>query len=542
MIIKDYLSDDNMTAIKIHCQEMLNHLATADDLESEIIIDDLIELYNRIDERGKQQIKDLFLFKLEKEKSNLLVNNLLLCIKKINKSSQNMRISLKDIIKISPNGRIIDNLIELYSNESEFTDTFIEECFFSRIPALQNFALKLIKYVRSKELNIKIFREIAKIIHEIIDILLNSVNIFSDKEITCEYKSSAYHLDIYKTSCINKISASCSEVVKFNKKLDDLINGKYIKKNDAKELKIALIESLIKKLNIIINSYIDTVNGELLENIRVLIKRFRINKFIDNEFSDMNYYFLDDVNKEEYFKYWISHVVNNKHKQENEDDRKPNSVIHLLKLILYRYIGVFGEKEDINILIKRFKLEENRRVLIEVINSLGKIGERSLDITSRHRILKILEDIGNNERFFYYTTKNMLKIDKEQTTKFIIGQIYSKKPRKIVLASLFIPDLNDERFDKIIINWLKYKQPLIVRQALWVIKKKKQYNAIPYIIEHLFSDNSKIKNDAIDTCLNLKENTLIYLKKHVNYYSPERKLILNNIMQRIQNKIQKKLF
>ncbi len=79
---------------------------------------------------------------------------------------------------------------------------------------------------------------------------------------------------------------------------------------------------------------------------------------------------------------------------------------------------------------------------------------------------------------------------------------------------------------------LKFKQPLILKQALWVIRKTQSSEQITHVVKLLFHDNEQVRNEAQKVLLEAP-NSLDHLTKTMHYYGPEKQEILSHLIQKL---------
>jgi hypothetical protein len=206
-----------------------------------------------------------------------------------------------------------------------------------------------------------------------------------------------------------------------------------------------------------------------------------------------------------------------------------------MKSLLFKYLGLFGNRKDLDFLVYRFKIEKGYEVRIAIIYALKLLNNE------KGEIIETLKEIDKDEKFSFYALSCLIEIGGEEIEQYILNQLYLGNLRRIFLISFFIPILKNRAFDKFAIDLLSYKQPLFIRRGLWIIKKKKIADAIPLIINHIFSENIELKNDAIETLLVFRGKSLPFLRKNVNYYGDEKKTVILELINTIENKIQKKI-
>ncbi len=192
-------------------------------------------------------------------------------------------------------------------------------------------------------------------------------------------------------------------------------------------------------------------------------------------------------------------------------------------------IAILGE--NTSYLLRQFKREPSERAKIAIIHKLSEIGEN----TDPHSILSLLQEIAKDDNYFAYAVASMVKIGGDTVKKYILDEINSKKYRRVFFTTYFLPylDFSEETYDEVIQNLFKYKQPLILKQALWVVRKKKLDMYVSQATKLLFHDNNQVRNEAQKVLLETP-NSLDHLTKTMNYYGPEKQEVISHLISKLR--------
>ncbi|MHA1111991.1 MAG: hypothetical protein ACTSRE_12865 [Promethearchaeota archaeon] len=196
---------------------------------------------------------------------------------------------------------------------------------------------------------------------------------------------------------------------------------------------------------------------------------------------------------------------------------------------LFYNIAILGS--DPSYLLRQFKFESSERVKIAIIHKLSEIGE---NIDSQP-IISLLKDIGQDDNYFAFAVASLVKIGGDTVKNYILDEINSKKYRRVFFTTYFLPylDFPDEIYDEVIRNLFKYKQPLILKQALWVVRKKKLCGYVIQATKLLFHDNDQVRNEAQKVLLE-SPNSIDHLTKTMNYYGPEKQEVISHLISKLR--------
>lgn len=339
----------------------------------------------------------------------------------------------------------------------------------------------------------KLFLESLKVLHKETDLFENKLS-FNKKQIGKYYE----------------INSLLPEVTEYNDYLNKYIeNGRIkedlvdlIKRNDYSfsKIKSKLVNQLIHKLTIIIECFIDLDSSDLLKITRELVKILSIISITSIYSPALN--FIDEIN------YKLKKMAS---------------------LSLF-YLGKYGtSRKDALFLCSLFPhRDENFNISLIYAMAGFKKNARNYDF-----LFNRLKEIAERHEFYFYALSSMVKIGFVGIEKYILEQLQSKNSRKILLTTFFIPyiEFNIQTMEQIALNLLKRKQALIIRQALWIILKKKIKNAIPQVMNLAFSENEAIKNEARNLLVKFGSGSYAIMKKRINYYGNKRKKVLMRLMK-----------
>jgi hypothetical protein len=338
----------------------------------------------------------------------------------------------------------------------------------------------------------KLFLESLKVLHKETDLFENKLS-FNNKQMGKYYE----------------INSSLPEVTEYNDYLNKYIeNGRIkegsvdlIKRNDYSfsKIKNKLIKQLIHKLTLITECFIDLDSSELLKITRKLVKILSIISINSIYSPALN--FLDEFN------YKLKKMAS---------------------LSLF-YLGKYGNRKDALLLCEAFPhRDENFNISLIYAMAGFKKNARNYDF-----LFNRLKEIAVVDNYYFYALSSMVKIGFLGIEKYILEQLQSKNSRIILLTTFFIPyiEFSIQTMEQIALNLLKRKQALIIRQALWIILKKKIKTAIPQVLNLAFSDNEAIKNEARNLLVKFGSGSYAVMKKRINYYGNKRKKVLMRLMK-----------
>ncbi len=527
----------------------IEELRGMEDLKTELAIEEIIEDIKYFDEKSKKTLYDKLLKKLEYEQSNKMIHNTLMCIKSMETDNKRRILDIGNINETSQNPKLIIELIKIYFNDNEnFYDNLelMKRNLGSNNSELQNY---IIKIIGNKKIN-HLSPDLLLIFDDVIEILKNETYLFQysgnidDLFYSLEFKRNNHFIKFFNILPIN--SSNLPDIKEYNKKIKKYISDIYLshdpsnycdKNNTLISIKEKMIRDLLNKVNILINCFISMNSALLFSKLKDLIKitlpivSFKVSS--NNLHSKtLSYSLYEKISN-------FSNISNISNISEFSDmssisDLNDNG-IKKFKSLSYYYLGKYGgktfEEEGINFLYQKFKIEEDEEIKISIIHAMGN--------TRCNSAKKILFKIASDNIFYFYALSALLKIGGEDIENYIIKQLNSGNSRRILFTTFFIPYLNNEIFRTITINLLKeYKQPLIIRQSLWIIRKIKIIDALPHVINKFFeTKNDEIRNEARSIMLDFGQDTLKFLEKRINYYKSPKKNILSDIMNEIENLI-----
>ena len=136
---------------------------------------------------------------------------------------------------------------------------------------------------------------------------------------------------------------------------------------------------------------------------------------------------------------------------------------------LFLNIAVLGDYTSF--LLTQFHQELSELAKIAIIHKLSE-SPNTINFTN---INKFLKEIAKDDNYYAFAVASMVKIGGEDVKKYILSELSSGKYRRVFFTTYFLPYLNypEKTYDAIIQDLFTYKQPLILKQALWVVRKKK---------------------------------------------------------------------
>ncbi len=261
------------------------------------------------------------------------------------------------------------------------------------------------------------------------------------------------------------------------------------------------------------HSLIDTEYCVLLENIYSLLNSlnfFEVNDIIDNYKQILSYLCTENV-----------------HSLYDPAKKKLSKVISQLFL----NIAVLGDYSTY--LLKQFYQDISEIVKIAIIHRLSEPRKNS---DFKH-INTFLQDIAKDDDYFAFAVASMVKIGGDDVKRYILKELSSGKYRRVFFTTYFLPYLNypSDIYDAIIQDLLTYKQPLILKQALWVIRKKKLSQYVTQAIKLLFHDNEQVRIEAQKVLLEAPAiKTIDHLTKNINYYGPEKQEVISHLIAKLR--------
>jgi len=480
---------DNISEFSAELMAIL--LSTNDLLRIELAIDDYFErksvIIQNFGSHERKSIIQNLMENLSNEKSNLTINRVLKLVFRLKTDDLNPG----DLLKISENPLITKNIIKQYL-DFDTDSEIIADLLVKGDYDIQNHIIGLI----GKKKKRKYIPELKKIFLESLIVLRNETDLFENRLPNDNKQISKYY----------EINSFLPEAVEYNDYLNKYIeNGKIeessvdlIKRNgySFSKIKTKLINKIIHKITLIIECFIDLDSSELLKFTRKLVKILSITSISS---STLN--LLDDFN----FK-----------------------LKKMTSLSLF-YLGKYGSRQDALFLCDEFP-HRDENFNISLIYAMAGFKKNAGNYGF---LFKKLKEIAAVDNYYFYALSSMVKIGFTGVEKYISEQLRSKNPRKILLATFFIPYIgfNIQRIEQITLNLLRCKQPLIIRQALWIILKKKIKKTLPLVMNLAFSDNAAVKKDARNLLIKFGNGSYTVMKKRINYYGNERKKILMRLMK-----------
>lgn len=182
-------------------------------------------------------------------------------------------------------------------------------------------------------------------------------------------------------------------------------------------------------------------------------------------------------------------------------------------------------------LLRKFQFVQSEQVKIAIIHKLSEIGEKADPCP----LITILKEIAKDDNYYAFAVASLVKIGGSEVKKYILDEIYSQKYRRVFFTTYFLPYLNfpDEVYDVVIQNLFKYKQPLILKQALWVIRKRKITKYVTQATKLLFHDNDQVRKEAQKVLIE-SPNSIDHLTKTMNYYGPEKQEVISHLISKLR--------
>jgi hypothetical protein len=182
-------------------------------------------------------------------------------------------------------------------------------------------------------------------------------------------------------------------------------------------------------------------------------------------------------------------------------------------------------------LMNQFRRITSEQMKISIIHRLSDGCSNS----AKSNILALLREIAHEEDYYAFAVASMVKIGGEEVNQYILSELSSEKYRRVFFTTYFLPYLKYPKdvYNSIIDDLLSYKQPMILKQALWVIRKKKLTNFVPQVIKLLFHENLFVRREAQKAVIDMP-NSIEYLTKTVNYYGPEKQELISHLIAKIR--------
>lgn len=196
---------------------------------------------------------------------------------------------------------------------------------------------------------------------------------------------------------------------------------------------------------------------------------------------------------------------------------------------LFLNIAVLGDYKSF--LVSQFRFESREQIRVAILHKLSEIPKEM----KSGCVLPFLKEIAEDDNYFAFAVASMVKIGGEDVKQYVLNEVRSDKYRRVFFTSYFLPylDLPPDTYDEIIQNLLTYKQPLILKQALWVVRKKKLSNYVNRAIKLLFHDNEQVSSEAQKVLLEVPDSIEL-LEKAVNYYGPDKKEVISHLITRLR--------
>lgn len=504
---------------------MINLLKFDDPVKSALIKEEIVSNITILEDMQKEIIINQLIGIADESPNPSFIEKIIQIIDRILYYKGDNALNFVQILKKVKNQHTISVILRNIAHKNNELRDLIPFGLESDNLLIHNFTIEHIGKLQLTEF----YDNLKEIFINCINILKNETNLF---EITKEKLNNPENDFFIKSDEIRKISDKIQmpEIIEFNNELNILINQSLqnipnnsffaINKKSPYVIKKILIRNIIYKLNILIEQFIYTNQPFALNIIRELTNKMQISNItISDEKLKL------DV---------IVKIIENKI-EKNYSEITDTELNIKMRALLYKYLGHFGNLNDLDFLAYRFKVERSYEVRISIINAMKFIHDE------RNQIIEILKEIDKDDKFSFYAISNLIDIGGEEVERYLLNQLSLGNLRRIFLISFFVPVLKNVAFDKFAIELLNYKQPLFIRQGLWIIKKKKLTDAIPLIISLLFSENVEVKNDAIKTLKEFRSKSLPFLRKNINYYGDEKKTVLLDLIDSIENTIQKKI-
>ncbi|MHA1870759.1 MAG: HEAT repeat domain-containing protein, partial [Promethearchaeota archaeon] len=170
------------------------------------------------------------------------------------------------------------------------------------------------------------------------------------------------------------------------------------------------------------------------------------------------------------------------------------------------------------------ELDEDFKILTLLI--IGKIKKRSA--------VDFLKTASLDDKLLYFALISLMDNNKKEFSELVLTNLNSNKMRRKIMSSLFVPYILPEynmRLIETLKKLLENKQSLALRQALWIIRKRKIYELLPQIINFIFDNDERVQREAYKTLMELKPKSYDLLKKRVNYYNMKNKEIIIKLIK-----------
>ncbi|MBN2155457.1 MAG: hypothetical protein JW776_05405 [Candidatus Lokiarchaeota archaeon] len=251
----------------------------------------------------------------------------------------------------------------------------------------------------------------------------------------------------------------------------------------------------------------------LTENLYVLLKSLNHFDVLDDHLIDSNKHLLS--------------ILCDKKTQLAINPQKSN----LSKLISQLFYNISIPGQHIQFLLTQFRMIPSESIKISIIHKFSKFPK---DRDSQY-IIALLQEIAEEDNYFVFSVASMVKIGGEGVKSYVLKELQSDRFRRIFFTTYFIPylDIPTDKFNSILDDLLQYKQPLILKQALWVIRKKKSSEYITQVIKLLFHDNAQVRGEAKKVLLEVP-NSIEYLSRNINYYGPEKQAVISGIIAKLR--------
>ncbi len=205
----------------------------------------------------------------------------------------------------------------------------------------------------------------------------------------------------------------------------------------------------------------------------------------------------------------------------------------LSKIIAQLFYNLAAREQNKSFLLRQFNQASSERAKIACIHKLSETSERY----NKKFLCDLITEIAQDDNYYSYAVASLVKIGGNEGKKYILNELSSGKYRRVFFTTYFLPYLNfdEEIYDAVIEDLLTYKQPLILKQALWVIRKKQMSKYLPHAIKLLFHENKLVNQEAQKVVLEAPyAKSIDHLTRTINYYGPDKQQIISHLIAKLR--------
>lgn len=506
----------------------IERLETSDEVMAEIVIDDISYLAAELKEKQQKVLVSHILDNIKLRKSEKIIKNGMKLLKSLQDTVEIDIFVDYDLTELNQNPEMISKLLETFIQQDSLCrviDNFLE----SDDSEMQNFIIGLIGQHQKMRYRDRLFELLIKYIDSLKSIteLFNFELKISARKRMADLRTINGFLNL---DTVKIIDSDLAEVKKYN-----IMVRKYLNRENIEEFvpitKDLPVPSLIKR-DMIIGLLEKTIIllGTLLQlgsiDIRPLIEGFVMRLLPFKSSGKLQ------ILKKPYF-LSLEKILS---MEIDVMDRSVEFLFDKLKILCYLCLGRTGNIDTFPLLSDRFHIEMNEECKVSILHAIG-----SLNGIKNERV-EFLINQSKDEKYYFHSLAGLLKIGGSDVEDFIYSQLKDGSPRKVLLSSFFVPYMEDSRFDQVGLDLLQYKEPLLIRQGLWIVKKRKTEGAVPYIVDLILSEDTKISEEAIKTLDAFREMGIRHIKRKINYYGEDKQIILREILADLESKVQMRLF